>query len=663
MKKLLLLILLLQLLTSTQVFCQEWAWSIKATGDYQTYNAVDMNVDVDGNMVIAGYYQKNFSVGQFNLYTEDDYYADIYIVRINSNKEVEWLHHIEAGESYGDHIAISVDDDDNIYLTGNKNGNIFVSKYDVMGNELWTNNFNNEYYGYGLSVALDQYDNIYISGGSGWNFFMAKLDYLGETTWVKDLWHNYSDACHITDINVDRFGNIYFIGVFGIDELVLDDFTLIHNGSWGDDTFWGKMDTNGNFNWVKSSDGRTNDNPQIALTSDNYLYLSGSLFSGITFDGIYIEGICCQNPKPYIAKYDTSGNIIWAIGAHTTYAGQGVPIDVKVDYVGNLYLTGSYFTSYGWLSTENDIYIEKYHSDGTHQWRTEFTSTNSDYTKALDIDNNGFCYYTGSNTSQNFIDEINFSPNNTVGIAQLNTMGSTYKKTERPSIDRNYLICENPDEIILTALGTDIKWYSDPELMNQIHQGNDYTIQVTSNSSLYVTQTVNNIESWPKPVSMELSELPNVQLVYENQALIATLNENYSYQWFYQGAEIPEEITNQITIEQNIDYTDYSVIITDGSCSKELNAVALVNEESNFIGSLKIYPNPTSNKVYLTDIKLLSNISEISITDMMGKKMMTRNYLVDLVNGYINLEGLDSGLYLINVIANDSSKTFKVLKI
>jgi len=48
---------------------------------------------------------------------------------------------------------------------------------------------------------------------------------------------------------------------------------------------------------------------------------------------------------------------------------------------------------------------------------------------------------------------------------------------------------------------------------------------------------------------------------------------------------------------------------------------------------------------------------------MMGKKMMTRNYLVDLVNGYINLEGLDSGLYLINVIANDSSKTFKVLKI
>ena len=312
MKKILLALIIFELIFSIKSYSQEWSWSIKATGDQQRYNALDMDVDIDGNMVVAGYYQENFSLGSFSLYTEDDYYADIYLARVNSEKEVEWLKHIEAEDSYGDNIAITTDDDDNIYLTANNDGKIFVTKYDSEGNEIWTNNFNDQHYGYGNSIALDQYDNVYISGGSGWNFFMAKLDFFGETLWVKDLWHNSSNACNITDVDVDKLGNIYFIGVFDIDELVLDDFTLQHNGSWGDDTLWGKMDTNGNFIWIKSSDGRTNSNPQIALTSDNYLFLSGSMYSGITFEDIYIDGICCQNPKPYIAKYDTIGNIVWA---------------------------------------------------------------------------------------------------------------------------------------------------------------------------------------------------------------------------------------------------------------------------------------------------------------------------------------------------------------
>jgi hypothetical protein len=177
MKKILLLITIFQLITSLQSFSQEWTWSIKATGDHQRYNALDMNVDTDGNMVIAGYYQKNFSLGPFSLYTEDDYYADMYLARINSEKEVEWLIHIEAEDSYGDDIAITTDDDDNIYLTGNKDGKIFVTKYNSEGIEIWTNNFEGQYYGYGKSIALDQYDNVYISGGSGWNFFIAKLGF------------------------------------------------------------------------------------------------------------------------------------------------------------------------------------------------------------------------------------------------------------------------------------------------------------------------------------------------------------------------------------------------------------------------------------------------------------------------------------------------------
>ena len=665
MKKKLLILIIFELIFSIKSYSQEWSWSIKATGDQQRYNALDMDVDIDGNMVIAGYYQEKFSLGSFSLYTEDDYYADIYLARINSEKEVEWLKHIEAGSSYGDNIAITTDDDDNIYLTANKNGNIFVTKYDSEGNEIWTNNFNDQYYGYGKSIALDQYDNVYISGGSGWNFFMAKLDFFGETLWVKDLWHNSSNACNITDVDVDKLGNIYFIGVFNIDELVLDDFTLQHNGSWGDDTLWGKMDANGNFIWIKSSDGRTNSNPQIALTSDNYLFLSGSMYSGITFEDIYIDGICCQNPKPYIAKYDTIGNIVWALEAYTTYQEKGVPADIKVDYEGNLYLTGSYFTANGTFSTSNDIYIEEYNPDGVHQWRKEFAMGDDDYTNALDIDNNGFCYYTGYNYSLNFIDEDNYTSSNTFGIAQLNTLGSTYKKTERPKIDRNYLLCEYDSEISLTAIGNNLKWYSDSEITNEIHLGNNYTFQVTENTILYVTQTINNIESWPKQIIIEVSELQNAELTYDNQILTATYNENFNYEWYYQSTIISGETNNSITIEETSEFTDYSVIINQEDCSIELNAQALSISDIDFQNtlSLNIYPNPTNSYIYIKSSNMNAfDLKEIKICNTLGKTLYREKVNLNSKINSIDLSKLEIGIYFINIKYDDTSKTFRVIK-
>ena len=661
MKKTLLLIAIFQLIFSIKSYSQEWAWGIKATGDHQRYNALDMDVDIDGNIVVAGYYQENFSLGPFSLYTEDDYYADIYLARINSEKEVEWLIHIEAEDSYGDDIAISTDDDDNIYLTGNKDGKIFVTKYNSEGIEIWTNNFDDQYYGYGKSIALDQYDNVYISGGSGWNFFIAKLDFFGETIWVKDLWHNSSNACNITDIDVDKLGNIYFIGVFDIDELVLDNFTLQHNGSWGDDTLWGKMDTDGNFIWIKSSDGRTNSNPQIALTSDNHLYLSGSMYSGITFENIYIEGICCQNPKPYIVKYNTSGNIVWALEAHTTNEEKGVPADIKVDYSGNMYLTGSYYSS----STNVNSYLEKYDNDGINQWRQEFVMYTADYTEAIDIDNNGFCYYTGYNNSINFIDETQSVTENTTGIGQLNTTESTYKKTERPKIDRNYLLCENNSEISLSAIGNDIKWYSDHEITNEIHTGNDYNLTVTENTILYVTQTINDIESWPKQIIIEVSELPNTELTYDNQILTATYNESFNYEWYYQSTIISGETNNHITVEESTEFSDYSVIITHDHCSIELNVETLSILDAHFQNhpNINIYPNPTNSLVYIkiSDVNV-SDIKEIKIYNSLGKNVYRiKNHSSSKIDS-VDLSQLETGLYFINIRYSETFKTFRIIK-
>src|SRR5690554_2085093 len=632
-------------------YSQDWSWSIKATGDDQRYMAVDMAVDTEGNMVVAGYFQQNFALGDFSIYTPDDYFADLYLTKIDSDKNVLWLKMYETDWCYGDDIAITVDDDQNIYLTGNFDEKIFVTKFDPDGNEIWHNDFNEEQYGYGRSIALDQFDNVYVSGGSGWNFFMTKLNYDGEVVWIRDIHFNYSEAVNITDINVDRLGNIYFVGVFDFDILVLDDFILENTLGWGVETLWGKMDTDGNFIWVKSAMGRTNRDPQIALTADGYLYLSGSLYSGITFDGIYIEGICCQNPKPYMAKYDVEGNVIWAKGAFTTGGERGTTIDMKVNYAGNLYLTGAY-SNY----STNAIYLEEYEPNGDHLWRKEFSmSVGSTATKAIDLDNQGFAYYLGYNGSETFIDENLFSPTNTLGIGQLNTFSSTYKKTPRPKIERMFTVCELGYNVTLNAVGSNIKWYNDPNLDNLIFEGNTYAFQTNESLTLYVTQTVNDITSWPKEVIINISELDTAELTFEDPILTATYNPLFSYQWYYLDDPIVEATDNFIEIDPETDYTDYGVLINQQECQIALGRAVLSNGDFEAKDKLHLYPNPTSGIII---IQSSFPFSSISVFNNLGQMVLSSNN-----SSEIDISALKSGLYFVKVLAIDGTvHVVKVIK-
>lgn len=635
------------LLVSLNSFSQEWSWSIKATGDDQRYMAADMAVDTKGNMVVAGYFQENLTLGNFSIYTPDDYFADLYLTKINANKEVVWMKTFETDWCYGDHVTVVVDDEENIYMTGNFDERIYVTKFDPDGNQIWHNDFNQEQYGYGFSVALDQFDNVYVSGGSGWNFFMSKLNFDGEVVWIRDIPFNYSDAIHITDINVDRLGNIYFIGVFGIETLVLDDFVLEHNGSWGADTLWGKMDTDGNFIWIKSSDGRTNRNPQIALTSDGNLYLSGSFYNDITFDGIFIQGICCQNPKPYMAKYDVEGNVIWAKGAFTTGGERGTPIDIKVNYAGNLYLTGAY----SYYST-NAIYLEEYEPNGDHLWRKEFSMTSGTQgTNAIDLDNQGFAYYVGYNNSETFIDENLLSPTSTIGVAQLNTFSSTYKKTPRPQIERMHTVCELGVNTTLNATGSNIKWYSDPELDNLLAEGNSYSFQANESLKLYVTQTVNNIASWPKEVIVNISELDVAELTFDDPILTATYNPLFDYQWYYLDEPIANATNNFITITSGTEYTDYGVLINQQDCEIALGRAVLSTGSFEAIPEFSLYPNPTSGIINVVSTFFIDNVD---VFNNLGQLVFSKKN-----SSYIDISTLNGGLYFVKIIDTNGNVAIK----
>ena len=113
----------------------------------------------------------------------------------------------------------------------------------------------------------------------------------------------------------------------------------------------------------------------------------------------------------FIAKYDASGNFLWAkYGAGSTYY-YNAAFEVAVDNAGDAYVTGQYGGAYsggitfaplpamnsagGW-----DMFVVKYNSAGVAQWQTTVGSVlfgwNSEGGNGIAVDQSGNVYVTGN---------------------------------------------------------------------------------------------------------------------------------------------------------------------------------------------------------------------------------------------------------------------------
>ena len=124
---------------------------------------------------------------------------------------------------------------------------------------------------------------------------------------------------------------------------------------------------------------------------------------------VYVAGSTLVNGGNYdwvIIKYDSSGNQVWL----RTYNGQANNTDVvyamKLDNIGNIYLTGKSYNS----GSNCSFATIKYSSAGTKLWESRYAAPNSsdfNVPSALAIDANANVYVTGQSIYDN--DSIIFS--------------------------------------------------------------------------------------------------------------------------------------------------------------------------------------------------------------------------------------------------------------
>jgi hypothetical protein len=86
----------------------------------------------------------------------------------------------------------------------------------------------------------------------------------------------------------------------------------------------------------------------------------------------------------------------------------------------------------------------------------------------------------------------------------------------------------------------------------------------------------------------------------------------------------------------------------------------LSNPDFTSVNSLKIYPNPTSSKVFFDNSN--SNFKEVVIYNYLGQEVIKNAFTSISNNQEVDMSGLSAGVYILKFSNNEISQLVKVVK-
>jgi hypothetical protein len=416
----------------------QWQWSKNSGGSSRDYTG-GIATDVSGNIYVAGsFYSTSINFGTITLTNADNTgnTQDIFIVKYDSSGNVIWAKNAGGPTNDDSGASIVTDPIGNIYLAGSfyspsinfgtntltntdNTGNtrdIFIVKYDSSGNVIWAKNAGGQKNEGGAGIVTDASGNVYMTGtfyspsinfgtntltntdstGNTCDIYIMKYDSSGNVLWAKSAGVPGWD--YVESIAKDFSGNVYITGEFGNTPITFGTITLTNAGS--KDIFIVKYDGSGNVTWAKRAGGTAWDEGNgIFIDTTGNILLTGYFESSTISFGTTI--LSNQGSSDiFIAKYDTSGNVLWAIRAGGTLADEGKKI--ITDATGNVYIIGDFASSSLNIGTTtltneglSDIFIMKYDDTGNPLWAKSVGGSSIDWGKGIATDAIGNTYIIG----------------------------------------------------------------------------------------------------------------------------------------------------------------------------------------------------------------------------------------------------------------------------
>ncbi len=439
MKKLLPFILICNL----QLFAQpvyQWANKIGGTSSDQGNSIA---YDASGNVYITGYFRSTAdfdpSGNTVNITPAGGSGTyDMFLAKYDPTGGYLWAKTVgTTGSYYG--YGVAVDGSGNACVTGG-GSEILLAKYNSNGGFLWANSFGSGGVNNGYSTVFDVSGNIYVTGtfqntvdfnpdilvtnnlsstgGATSDIFFAKYDSDGGYLWAKNVGGAGNDnSCSIA---LDASGNIYISGNFynsaDFDPSSGSVSTLTSSPALQNNIYFAKYDPNGNYLWAKGIGGGSPEQVN-ALTVDpasGTIYITG-YYDMISPDfdpsagGTTLLGTNGTAHICFDARYDTDGNLIWAIAFPGSIATGGTAVGqgIAVDASGNTYITGYFTGTVDFdmaVGTPNlvsagvaDVFIAKYDASGNYVCAGRMgssTASGNDIGYAIAVDATGSNVYT-----------------------------------------------------------------------------------------------------------------------------------------------------------------------------------------------------------------------------------------------------------------------------
>jgi hypothetical protein len=436
----------------------QYTKTFDTTNGYIYSNSV--TTDSQNNVYVSGNFQGTIifdGAGGNDSQTSPNGNASSFLTRYNSNGSYAWTRINDSLNGNSSSIFITTDTAGNIYSVGNFTGTVifdgiggsdtytnnngtnnpYITKYSSDGTYRWTNaiditsNNNGSSGNNSNSIAVDNNGGVYIDGyfsgtatfdGAGGthsvyaldhNSFLTKYNSDGSYAWTKT-----ADDTNGTTTNggvygggvvIDKSGNIYTTGYF-YNTVILDGVggSDIRSSAMSDNSFLTKYDHNGNYISTKTFDSQ-NGNARvrnIAIDKNDNIYLIGTFFNTIIFDGIGgTDSKTNSSNTDFITKFNADGSYGWTEASDSSNGGLHV-CGLAVDDSGDVYVTGDFYgtvifdgsgnnATTGMNPTDN-TFMTKYEPNGNYSWTKTFDTSNGwSYGNSIAIDNGGNIYQVG----------------------------------------------------------------------------------------------------------------------------------------------------------------------------------------------------------------------------------------------------------------------------
>ncbi len=366
----------------------EYVWERRFRGEGGLSIVNDMYVDSDGNSYVTG---------STDIFSGN---RDFLTLKFNEDGELLWYVTYDGPANRWDEaIAIDVDSEGNVYVTGMSEGmgsgfDYATIKYNDAGEELWVARVNGSASEDDIPVGIrtDADGNVYVSGynmmeDSYEDFTTVKYNTFGQLQWIARYDGGQEDRATAMDIDAD--GNVYATGWSRNPEGSPDVFTI-------------KYDRDGNEVWnsyYNSPENRSDEANDIAVDAEGNVYVAG-MAAG----------------KFIVLKYDASGEEIWSATYEDPSLSTASAQRIAVDEMGNVYVSG---LTRG-AGTGDDITTIKYDAAGNRQWVSVYDGPANDRDRVTDmkIDTNGDVYITGYTRTHDQRDNFVTIKYNTDGVRQ-----------------------------------------------------------------------------------------------------------------------------------------------------------------------------------------------------------------------------------------------------